>query len=462
MADQADNAPPEEKPQSLMQAAGLSYLDEIFGNLNKQPDQDVNAEEESDDGQNGTDEVNESNQDHAEDDTTGEEAGQNGDDSLGLPGGESDDKPGDGQKKDRVRITDEQDEETRKQIDDLKRQVEELKSKSGPQQQAQEDDGIDTEGLTEEEIEELEVYKFAGSKADQYKDHPKKLAEWYKEAKEYAQEQDEYWDPDSDNEYQSILKKKPKLSPRDAKKFSIGYHTQELLEQQTQPLKDENEKLKEELRRLKSAPDVQKGVTEFKDQFKKLTGDDLTVGEEEIADTILKDGEKYVADYLDLYYGNVKFDTKNERHTAINQFVVEMADQFKAQGGQHRVRDGKQFATPYEFMQLQDQDQGKADQYWTFGPNDVVKIIANRANIIAKEQMKSEREKLQKLEQRRGGNQNPGAIPGKSGQSSDDTGQSVSHRSTTTPSPGAGQKGANTEKITGKSVLKSIFEVLES
>lgn len=132
-----------------------------------------------------------------------------------------------------------------------------------------------TKGLTEDQLERLELVEFAEKNFEEHKGLRDKYIEFFKDQKEYieARLQD---DPDAlldetDHDYQAFLKRKrPKFDQKDATKVIEKRTRQEAKAEAIAELTPELEKLKEEQRQMKILPRVQAKQNETRESIKKL------------------------------------------------------------------------------------------------------------------------------------------------------------------------------------------------
>lgn len=421
----------QEQPTTLAKALGLTSITEMFGDLadNDEPsEQNTNDQVNNDNNQ----QVNDSEENHEEDDAMGQTSPQDGPPDVSF---EDED-------------TSQKETEADKRIAALEKKLRENEQKQAEQDKKPDlpvEPEFDTTGLEDDEVDEIEIYKLAGEKNPEFKDKAKALSEWYQKVKKLeANSGDDF---DYEEKLDILKQEKPTIPRREFKKREAEFYAQDAISETTKALKEENEKLQKELAKLKSEPEVKTGLETFTGELAKLKGEDLNEIEKEAYSKMESEGKSYVETYLGLTHGTIPYDPNNQTHSSINQFVIQQADLFREKGGDKRIKDGKQFASPTETEKL-----SQPDKYWTWDSNDIVRIITRQINQVAKSNIENEYKRLERL----GVNvshlrkkQNPSTQKPQN--------QQQSPRGKTTASPGAGSK-SEPSGPTIASAIPSIFK----
>lgn len=316
------------------------------------------------------------------------------------------------------------------------------------QQQAQQPDQApeeDTSSLVPEQLEELELARFAERKhPDKYKGQSKKLLDFYGKLDKYASESDGSFGDDDTDFQEFVAKHKPKLTGH--KKLEREMIA-DLAAQQVATEKDsEINALKEKMRVLETKPTVEKKFSKFTENLKQ-SGET----EDEFAQSIYKQqldqAEGIGKEYLDLYYGMKTWDGSDSTQKWIVDFVTHQSNVFSQKGGNHLVRDNKNFMTPATYAA-----QGNPTENWTFGPDEVLQMFNNFFSNTAKKQVESEYERLEKM----GFTKGKGKKSTKTGKVKEDAKPITTPKARTAKSPGAAESGGAEDISFGEDLVKTL------
>lgn len=298
----------------------------------------------------------------------------------------------------KVTFDDDGDDWIRKGFDDLREGLKDLRKPTAEakKEDAQVEPPVDLSSLTEDEIDQIDLYRYAAEKDPKYQGIDKKLTDWALKAKAYVDAAGDSFDAEYDSGWQALLKKKPEIPAKDLRKFSTLRDVDGYLVERTKPLEEKIRDYENKIKQLESKPAVEAELDVYRAEFQKVVGDDLSKFEQVQYNEVLDQGAAFAREYVNLVEGVVAYDPNSELHTAIGKFVAHQAQEYKAKGGKATVRDGKTFVTPDEYYQLQQSGRGWQDK-WTFSKRDVVKMLANKTSQVAKSKVQKEIERLRDL-----------------------------------------------------------------
>lgn len=261
--------------------------------------------------------------------------------------------------------------------------------------------------LLDEEREQLEYAREAERLLpDKFKGQEGKVKKFLKDHQAYL-EKAKAADPDvvfdaSNAEYQAFLaKNNPIISPRQVREIE-RLRAAEEADKRFDPKLNE---IREEMFRREEEPKVKAETDRF---FAELADSGLpdelkaTLKEKgaaeaaklhpieyKVANLVMSEAAKSMEEFIAITRVNPvtgkplkAYDSNNERHQKLLEFINLQCDMFKTGGGDLRVRDGKQFLTRKEFFNLPTEQRAK---YWTFTNNDVIAM----AKVAAKESIRS-------------------------------------------------------------------------
>lgn len=256
---------------------------------------------------------------------------------------------------------------------------------------------LDVSGLDEDEVHEVRTAEFAESKyPERYKGHAQRVLDFIKKHKQYVQTAptDSTLDRD-DAEYQRFLKtNKPTVTDGERRRLERERLMEEAAAEAQKRMSPVAQRLAEELTQLKAAPLVEKTINDYKSLLKEVMPKD--------DDPLLEDAVKNMSqkaveagkEFLLLSTRLKDYDSRNETHKWLGDFIAEQGDLFIKSGHPSLKRSGKSFAPRAKFNTMNADERAK---HFTFSDEDVLNIIAINAKAAAEHQAKTEREKFERM-----------------------------------------------------------------
>lgn len=96
-------------------------------------------------------------------------------------------------------------------------------------------------------------------------------------------------------------------------------------------------------------------------------------GEGRVFAVALSRGRNVVGEFLRLRRQVTSFDPSNETHVFISRAIATVGAIFEEQGGAERIRGGKRFVQPKDFLKLTDEAKKR---HWTFSDNELISTFA--------------------------------------------------------------------------------------
>lgn len=310
--------------------------------------------------------------------------------------------------------------------------------------------------LLEEEKDALAIARFAANSDPKHKGYDEKLLKFYKAHADFmkaARAKDPAYDFSEDNpEYEAWLRaNKPQmLTALESRRIE-----REMIKAEArQEAAAEAAKVQAEMERRDRIPAVAREADDFgknmvddsvpPDLLKVLREEGVEKAKEafpvefDIADRVVRQAQVLSREFLELSNGIKTLDGNNPLHRAIVDFVRKSCDDFAANGGKFRIRNGKQFATREAFGKMTP-DQKAA--HWTFSNRDLLDIAKVEAKNAITVQIKQEVDRLEKMGYRR-------ATPAPTQKQETEAPQAP--RSRPSPAPGGGEKD---DRISSNPVL---------
>lgn len=271
--------------------------------------------------------------------------------------------------------------------------------------------------LLEEEQDMLDLAKYAENVDAKYKGYAGKLEKFYRQHAEYIDKkrtEDPEFDFTEDNpEYQAWLRanRPPAIPAYEMRKIERERIKQEL----SQDADAKVAQVHEELRRRDEEPKIQAAAQKFMGEvFKDALPDEMAAlvkekgiaaAKEEyaleygIASQVAKSASDMMAEFLRLTSGVKKFNAdKATEEGALHASLIDWIDQecadFAANGGQYRIRDGKQFVPRSQFGSLSPAAKAKA---WTFSNDDLMLIARHTVKKAVAQQVDQQRKQLEAM-----------------------------------------------------------------
>lgn len=269
------------------------------------------------------------------------------------------------------------------------------------------------EGLSEEEIEEIELAHYAEQTDPAKKGLADQVQAFHVANKKFldqALENDPDFDPNTDAEYKKFLaKSEPKFSTTDKRKALIKRETDaaelRAADRVRRELAPEIEANRQQLREIQMRPDVVKRVSELStnifsdvedEAFKAFaekgdaSSEDFPI-EAEILSAEKQRTVRLAEEFLAIRNGLKPFAAnENQSHKEISDFITTQGEAFLKHGGKHLVRGGKQFVPPSQWKA------SMAGTHWTFSNDDVVNALQVDAARKAQTRIKFEHAKIEK------------------------------------------------------------------
>lgn len=260
-------------------------------------------------------------------------------------------------------------------------------------------DEINTDGLVDEQIEELDDAKYLEVKDPSQKGYAKKLFDFYKSVDKWVEDHKD--DPDrtfdeKDDEFTEFLSNnKPKWAPGQREKIRKARLVDEAKREAMKDLQPEIDAAKREAREARVSPFIDRKVTQFTESFDKASASDDPL-EKDVFGRYKESAVALASDWVRLAEGlddisKPKSQDQAARHRWLMDFIGHQSNVFDSQGGDNKVRDGRQFVTPVKFAELS--STGKdTSKIWTFNNDDVLTLLQTHMVESAKSQVKAEEE----------------------------------------------------------------------
>lgn len=255
------------------------------------------------------------------------------------------------------------------------------------------------EDFLPEQRDEIELAVYA-EKSDpkKYKGMAGKLKKFYSDLDEYidnTDDPDRTFDEQDDEFIKWVQKNKPTISKVEQRKLERKMIKDQALDEARSEFENKNKELEEKIRQVEDRP---KAANEY-NRFEELLAEDKPEEEDQLATSVyaneMQDAKRVGKEYLDLFYGLKQYDEQVPLHTWIIDFVTQQSDAFKQHGGDHlyRTEQGvkKSFVPPSEFANAD------SSKHWTFTSTDIVDIMGNYFQGKAKDSIKTEEERLEKM-----------------------------------------------------------------
>jgi hypothetical protein len=232
-----------------------------------------------------------------------------------------------------------------------------------------------------------------------------KLKEFYKKLDAYVEKAKD--DPDrtldaNDEEFVKFVKEnKPAWKPGERDKIARQRLLKEAREAAKQEMEPELKRLEREAKEAKALPMIERTVTNFDSELEKALATDDPF-EKNIYRQVHSTATTLANDYMRLVNSIDSIGAHNDqavqgRHQYLMDFITNSADSFAKSGGESRVRDGRTFVTPSDYVKLANAKDPKLSKSWTFNYLDVIEMLKSHAVEVAKDRLKTEEEQYSKL-----------------------------------------------------------------
>lgn len=266
-------------------------------------------------------------------------------------------------------------------------------------------DNLDLAGLDDDERNEVSTAAFAEKKyPGKYKGHTQKVLEFIRKHKqvyeEVRAENPEGEFDESNPKYRGFVKaNRPNVTEAERRRLDRERMTEEAVVEAEQRLAKKYQHVQDEISQLKARPVVEKTMNDYKSLVKEVMpkADDDSLVEDTVSEfskLAVNAGEEFLMLSSQLR----KYDSANETHKWLADFIQEQGDLFVKSGHTALKRGSKSFVPRSKFNAL---PAGERDKHFTFTDEDVLQLIAANAKAAAEFKVKSEKEKLEKAGYRR-------------------------------------------------------------
>ena len=243
------------------------------------------------------------------------------------------------------------------------------------------------EGLLDEEKDKLRIARYAAKANPKYAGHAEKLATFFRKNAEFTTkklaEDPEYDFSESNPEYKAFLNanRPPPIPDHEQKAIEREMIKDEIRAETEQKLEAERTAQRNiELRkqhRVEANQFWKETVTiampdEIRAAWKEggaAKAKELHPFEYNLLEGVSKSAADIIENFMAISSGAMQFDPKNEQHTGIAEFINTECSDFAKNGGDDRVRDGKQFVSRTQFQRLPAEQRAG---YWTFSNKELV------------------------------------------------------------------------------------------
>lgn len=258
----------------------------------------------------------------------------------------------------------------------------------------------ETEGLMEEQKMEVELMEQAEAQMpDRYKGFKGKTLAFYKDMNTWLDKKSED-DPDFNYENNAeeidsyVEKNKPSLSKMDEKKVEMAMMRQQALDEFEEKSSHKFRALEQKTKMIEERPRIQAESDKFRSDVLNIEGLEATAlirtgklddakAQYPMESKIASDVSNYVSqvyeDYMHYERGLATYEEKKDSLNFLDKFLAEQGQFFSKNGGESRVREGKQFLPVSDYNRTISSDPNKASQFWTFNGFDVRELLAAEA-----------------------------------------------------------------------------------
>ena len=319
--------------------------------------------------------------------------------------------------------------------------------------------------ITADERDELDLYKFAEAKDPTKKGLHAKALKFVADNKKFLEkrleEEGDDYDPAKDPQYKKFLDaNEPKLSQTEKRRFMIQRETaglkEEAYEKARSELMPEIEATRKKLLEIEENPKIHSRLSSYSDElasvmpeevvsYWKENGKDFSKMkaqfpiEHDAVVASVSGAIKVAQEFLKMRSGLTEFKQNSPEHDYMLKFVDNQAKVFDSRGGDARVRDGKQFAHPYQMKA------GMERTHWTFDNEDILGMLKYQAAREANARIKAEYRRIDEA--------NDARKRRSSAQKGAESPDPVSPSITSSSSPGASQPSGGAENGLLASIL---------
>jgi hypothetical protein len=258
------------------------------------------------------------------------------------------------------------------------------------------------EGLTESQLEELSLARFAEThNPAKYPGHEAKMRDYFKKLNTFVSEHPHLTPEDADFE-EFVNTNRPKYQEGDRRKLERAQLIDEAKQQAANDMRATMEKQQAELRAVRTQASRDAQISGFMGNvgaqqngfIPKALVDAVQSGgfTQELLDKypveapILFAAHQAATNYVNLVNGVAEFDARNSDHVWLFQFLKEQERLFMRDGGASKVVNGRTFATREAIASMTEQERAA---HWTFSDAQVLAMIQVNAQKEAEHKIRT-------------------------------------------------------------------------
>lgn len=251
---------------------------------------------------------------------------------------------------------------------------------------------LDLTGLDEDEQEEVRTAQFAEQRyPERYKGHAEKILNFLKRHKQFIAEHGE--DTDT-QEYKGFIQtNRPAVTNSERKRLERERMLEDAAALAEKRMASKTRRLEEEVTQLKATPIVEKTINDYKSMVKDLMpkeDDPIVV---EAVDRMSSLAENAGREFLLLASSLKPYDTKNDTHKWLAEFIKDQGELYVKSGHTSLKRGSRSFLPRAQYNSL---PVDQRDKHFTFTDEDILQLIAVNAKAAAEFHSTTERERLKK------------------------------------------------------------------
>lgn len=251
---------------------------------------------------------------------------------------------------------------------------------------------LDFSGLDDDELEEVRTAQFAEQHyPERYKGHAEKILNFLKAHRRFLAEHGE--DTDTQEYKGFIQSNRPAVTNSERKRLERERMLEEAASLAEKRMASKTKRLEEEVTQLKATPIVEKTINDYKSMVKDLMpkeDDPIVI---EAVDRMSSLAENAGREFLLLASSLKPYDTKNETHKWLADFIKDQGELFVKSGHASLKRGSRVFVPRAQYNSL---PVDQRDKHFTFTDEDILQLIAVNAKAAAEFHSTNERERLKK------------------------------------------------------------------
>lgn len=259
----------------------------------------------------------------------------------------------------------------------------------------------DTDGLIDEQKFELELMEHAQREMkDKYPDIRARSIQFYKDmdawvAKQTEEDSDFSMENNSEEIEEYVSKNKPSLDPLDERRMERALIREQAVSQIRSESDAKFRDLENKTRTIEERPRIQSESSQFKDSLLDADGSEALAlikdgkmkeaseqfpMEASVANEVTERVSKIYEDYMYYDRGLASFEERRDSMEFLDKFLSEQGQFFAQNGGEARMREGRQFLPVAEYNQSMNQNaQQTQARHWTFDSADVRELLGASA-----------------------------------------------------------------------------------